>query len=149
MIPLAKEKHQRIIGELLEKMPIMSVKRKAFLGAVENLIMQALELAPQATTISLFGRYDGKVLFLRLITEGPGMPDEDVIEIFDRTWCTEPNRRYTARTALGLYTNKKLTSVIGATIECISSPMQGSTVEMTLPVVPVALENGEYLEEQI
>jgi signal transduction histidine kinase len=132
----------RIIAEISDNMPPVRLNRKAFIETFGRMVALCLQLSSAGSSISFYARCDGRILTIRLVCEGPGIPDEDVISFFESTWAHEPKKRYFCRTALGLYLSKRLTQLTGATVECISSPTQGVTVELMLPVVTEDEENS-------
>lgn len=132
----------RIIAEISDNVPPVRLNRKAFVETFGRMVAQCLQLSSPGSSISFYARCDGRTLTIRLVCEGPGFPDEDVTAFFESTWAHEPKKRYICRTALGLYMSKRLTHLTGATVECISSPTQGVTVELTLPVVIEDEENS-------
>jgi signal transduction histidine kinase len=132
----------RIIAEISDNVPPVRLNRKAFIETFGRMVAQCLQLATPGSSISFYARCDGRTLTIRLVCEGPGIPDEDVTTFFESTWAHEPKKGYICRTALGLYMSKRLTQLTGATVECVSSPTQGVTVELMLPVVIADQENS-------
>ena len=60
---------------------------------VDNLLNNALEVAPEGSAVRLSARDSGSWVELRVSDEGPGMTDEERARAFDRFWQSAEARR--------------------------------------------------------
>ena len=104
---------------------------------LRNLLGNALKFSPAEAPVRLGARVSGGRVEFSVQDLGPGIPPEEVPRIFDRFHqAGEVLSRETEGAGLGLYITKRLTDVMGGTIELTSTPGVGSTFTVTLPVAP-------------
>ena len=60
---------------------------------VDNLLNNALEVAPEGSAVRVAAREQGDWVELRVSDEGPGMTAEERARAFDRFWQSAPSRR--------------------------------------------------------
>jgi two-component system sensor histidine kinase CreC len=53
-------------------------------NAVTNLLQNAIEFSPSTGTVTVSVERDGKTVLVRIVDEGPGLPDYALTKIFDR-----------------------------------------------------------------
>lgn len=93
-----------------------------------NITVNALEAMPRGGTLALGIRRSGGDLRWVVEDEGPGVPPERRIEVFDRYKSTK-----TGHAGLGLYVAKQIVEEHGGTIELTERQGGGTRVEVRLP----------------
>jgi len=88
----AAEKHVRIEA-VVRGDPVASVTPGRLEQVVDNLLNNALEVAPASSAVRLSAAERGKWVELRVSDEGPGMSDDERARAFDRFWQSAPARR--------------------------------------------------------
>lgn len=113
---------------------------------VTHLVMNALQhgfYGKDGGIISFDGQIDGRELRFMVSDNGSGIPESIVSRIFDPFFTT---KRGTGRSGLGLSIVYNLVTVkLGGEISCTSSPGQGASFLMKLPVGEI--EQLELAEE--
>jgi signal transduction histidine kinase len=109
---------------------------------VDNLLNNALEVAPAFSSVWLVASERGDWTELRVRDEGPGMSDEERARAFDRFWQSgtarrdgRPNGHY----GLGLAIVRKLVVSDGGTVELEASPSGGLEVVVRVRSAPRAV----------
>lgn len=104
-------------------------------GAVEqildNLIDNALDVAPSGSTLRISVRPERAVVEIHVIDEGPGLDDEQRVRAFDRFWRapTAPS----GGTGLGLAIVAQLAAASSGTAELRPAPEHGIDAVVSLP----------------
>ena len=98
---------------------------------VDNLLNNALEVAPAGSVVRLIAREDGTWVEITVSDEGPGMSDEERARAFDRFWQSAVARR-DGRSAghfgLGLPIVRELVVTDGGEVRLAPSPSGGLEV---------------------
>lgn len=112
-----------------------------------NLLSNALKFTPEGGAVAVrLDRRDGEAgeeaaptARLAVTDTGPGVDPEAHERIFDRFAQADPSAtREQEGTGLGLALTKQLVELHGGTIDLESTPGEGSTFIVSLPIVPVA-----------
>ena len=100
-----------------------------------NLIQNALKFSPEGSDIVLSAcrKVDNAVVAIR--DHGCGMDAETVKRIFDRFYQADRSRRQEG-VGLGLCLVKRILDMLGGQVEVASTPGEGSTFTVTLPITP-------------
>jgi signal transduction histidine kinase len=102
-----------------------------------NLISNAIKFSPDQTTVSVGGRETPGGVAVYVSDQGLGMSAEDQEHVFERFFrSTDPRKRRTRGTGLGLYVSRRLIEKQGGTLTFESQLGSGSTFTFTLPVAP-------------
>jgi signal transduction histidine kinase len=88
----AAEKHV-LIDATVQGDPVASVTPGRLEQVVDNLLNNALEVAPAGSAVRLSAAERGEWVELRVSDEGPGMSDDERARAFDRFWQSAPARR--------------------------------------------------------
>lgn len=134
MAVLAAEKNIsiRIIGEVP---PFMADSRKVE-QVLRNLVSNAVKFIPQGRSIQI--RWEGdeqKSVHLRVIDDGPGIPEEHLHRLFERFYRIDKGRtRDAGGTGLGLAIVKHIMQSHGGSVAVQSSPEKGCEFICTFPV---------------
>ncbi len=82
--PLAAGQGIRLDLALARPLPVLSMDREKIRRVLENLLGNALRHSPEGGRILLEGTQEKGRLVLRVADQGPGIPAEDLPQIFDR-----------------------------------------------------------------
>jgi two-component system sensor histidine kinase FlrB len=98
-----------------------------------NLALNSVRALPHGGWIELRGRRnpDGRTVALEVADTGPGISPEDLPRIFEPGFSTHPGS-----SGLGLSVCRKIVEQHGGNIAATSTPGQGSTFTVTLPLGP-------------
>ena len=88
----AAEKHVSIETSV-RGAPIASATPGRLEQVIDNLLNNALEVAPPWSSVRLAAATRGEWVELRVSDEGPGMTDDERARAFDRFWQSAPARR--------------------------------------------------------
>ena len=111
-------------------LPLVFVDRTLIARSVTNLIENALHAIPSGGTLTLVASTEDAVVRLRVSDTGVGMDAEALARAFEPYFSTK-----TSGTGLGLPIARRNIELSGGTITVASVRDQGTTVEVTLPVV--------------
>ncbi len=102
--------------------------RKSLVGALTNLLENALQAVESSGRIDLDARRDGELLLLSVRDNGRGMNAETAARLFDPFFTTRAEG-----TGLGLSIARGVARAHGGGIEVVSSPGAGAEFTLTLP----------------
>jgi two-component system sensor histidine kinase KdpD len=100
-----------------------------------NLLDNAAKYAPADTTISLKGLRDKDSVALRIIDEGPGIPQAELESVFDKFYRVQKGDHVRAGTGLGLAISRGFVEAMHGTIMAANrSERSGAVLTIRLPV---------------
>jgi heavy metal sensor kinase len=106
---------------------------------LRNLIMNAIQYTPPGGTIRITSKRETNILVVRVQDSGIGIDPEELPNIFKAFYRTESARiRARSGSGLGLAISRWITHAHGGTITVTSTPGQGSTFIVTLPIVQIS-----------
>lgn len=109
-----------------------------------NLIGNALKFTQDGAVSVDVMRTEGDLVEFSVADTGKGIAAEDLERIFDEFTMVDPNyNRGCEGTGLGLAISRRLARLMGGEITCESEPGEGSLFSFTIPLPPVALEQGK------
>jgi signal transduction histidine kinase len=136
------EAASQTLGEDIQPgLPPINVEPDRIRQILVNLITNAHEYSPEGASIGVAARAVGAEVEISVSDNGPGIPADQLERIFDR--FTRGDAGLTQRvggTGLGLAISKSLVELHGGSIDASSTPGQGSTFRVRLPIatgVPV------------
>jgi signal transduction histidine kinase len=127
--PLFREKGQEIDLALPRPLPIWGDARRLE-QVVVNLLVNAHRYTPVGTRVTIAGCADGTQVRLTVSDTGPGIPAEQLEQVFER------HRRFQSGhggSGLGLTIARSLTNLHGGRIWAESPPGGGARFHITLP----------------
>jgi two-component system NtrC family sensor kinase len=128
--------YQHHIALILDKrMPKVNIDAKRIQQVLDNLIDNAIKYSPQEAEILLSVRRDRRQLIISVADKGPGIPADELTNIFDRMYRIE--QRLTSGVegiGLGLSICRRLVEAHGGRIWVQSEMGKGSTFYFTLPI---------------
>ncbi|MQA89630.1 MAG: GAF domain-containing protein [Gemmatimonas sp.] len=99
-----------------------------------NLLSNAVKFT-ETGEVRLVGRVAGDSFVFEVIDTGIGMDADHLYRIFDPFWQVErPITRRAGGTGLGLTISRRLADLVGAEIDVESTPNQGSTFKLIVPL---------------
>jgi PAS domain S-box-containing protein len=118
-----------------KKLPRANIDAKRIRQVLDNLIDNATKYSPSGTEIEISAEHSGHELLISVTDHGPGIPTEELANIFDRMYRIE-QRVYSGADGmgLGLYICQRLVKAHGGRIWAESKVGQGSTIRFTLPI---------------
>ncbi|HEX2053051.1 MAG TPA: HAMP domain-containing sensor histidine kinase [Actinomycetota bacterium] len=103
------------------------------LQVLSNLVTNAIRHGGPHAELMLSARRDGDGVLLEVSDTGPGIPPEDVEQIFDRLFRgSRPSAGAAAGAGLGLAIARSLTEAMGGRIWASSTPGVGTTISVRL-----------------
>jgi two-component system phosphate regulon sensor histidine kinase PhoR len=110
---------------------------------LRNLIENASNYSPADSTISVEAARDGDWYLLRVLDRGPGVPDADLVRIFERFYRVDRARsRETGGTGLGLSIVKHLVELHGGHVHAANREGGGAAFTVSLPADAAAPETA-------
>jgi PAS domain S-box-containing protein len=118
-----------------KRLPKVNIDAKRVRQVLDNLIDNATKYSPPGTEITIAVAYSGHELLASVSDQGPGIPPEELTNIFDRMYRIE-QRVYSGSDGmgLGLYICQRLVKAHGGKIWAESAVGKGSTIRFTLPL---------------
>ena len=124
----------RIHLEVPEGLPPVSADPNRLERVLVNLLSNALKYSPPGTPVTVsFQRRDGEVV-TSVTDRGPGIPPEEIPNLFQRYYRGAAARDRDGGLGLGLYIARTLVEAHGGRIWVESEPGKGSTFSFSLPV---------------
>lgn len=103
--------------------------------ALENLVVNALRHTPHGGSVRLTARREGGEVVLTVSDSGEGIPPEHLPFVFDRFYkATSADGTASPGSGLGLSIVKAIVTRHGGRVSAESTPGQGTTISVTLPV---------------
>ena len=103
---------------------------------LDNLVDNALKYTPEDGTVSVNIQAESRAVRLQVTDTGIGIPAEHQDRIFERFYRVDKARsRQLGGTGLGLAIVKHLVNAFGAEVDVISAADQGTTFQITFPLV--------------
>jgi signal transduction histidine kinase len=131
----------RVRLDVPSDLPVIHTDRQLLGRIVSNLLDNALKYSPPGTPCELGARTDGEAIEFWVRDHGIGIPPEEVGRIFERFYQVDSSTTRMFRGAgLGLSMVRDLLVRMGGTIDVTSTPSEGSTFTVKLPVVATVAE---------
>jgi signal transduction histidine kinase len=109
--------------------PVVNVDREQINRVFSNVLINALESMPDGGKMTIMTGIEGDFFITRIQDTGGGIPEEDIIRIFDPFFSTKPSG-----VGLGLSTTYGIVVSHGGTIGVESEWERGTTFTISLPV---------------
>jgi len=110
--------------------------------AITNLVSNAAKFSPPGEVVRLSLCADSRRLVIRVVDNGPGIPEEFRARLFDR-FAQLPHTRGLSRqpgTGLGLSIAKTIVTQLGGTLRLDEARIKGSAFEIELPRISPAAD---------
>ena len=135
---------QTLSEEIQPGLPPINVEPDRIRQILVNLLTNAHDYSPEGASIGIAARTVGAEVEISVSDNGPGIPNDQLERIFER--FTRGDAGLTQRvggTGLGLAISKSLVELHGGSIVAVSTPGQGSTFRLRLPVATGASLGGD------
>ncbi len=133
--PIIRRSNLAVSSKLRGAMPSLRSDRQKVKQIVLNLLSNALKFTPQGS-VTILGSFDAnrREMTIAVRDTGVGIPTDDQSKVFEdfRQLDSSPARGY-GGTGLGLSICRRLSQMLGGTIELESEPGAGSTFRLRLP----------------
>ena len=136
--PIIKRSNLVVEAKVRGKLPPVKSDRQKVKQIVLNLLSNALKFTPSGSvTITAINEPRTNSIVIAVADTGVGIAFEDQSKVFEdfRQLDSSPARGY-GGTGLGLSICRRLSQMLGGTIELSSTTGKGSTFALTLPVRP-------------
>jgi signal transduction histidine kinase len=102
---------------------------------VQNLISNAVKYSPNGGTIKVRVARQGSMACIDVIDQGIGIPAEDIPHLFERFYrASNMDEQQISGMGIGLYVVQELVNLHGGSVAVESTPRQGSTFTVCLPI---------------
>jgi two-component system, OmpR family, phosphate regulon sensor histidine kinase PhoR len=102
--------------------------------ALRNLVANAITYSPERSTVGIEVAADGGRTTIAVADEGPGIPEEDLMRVFERFYRVDKSRaRDPGGTGLGLAIVKHLVELHGGSVRVENRREGGARFMITLP----------------
>jgi signal transduction histidine kinase len=102
---------------------------------VSNLLSNATRHTPPGGLVAVVVRSESEAVVLEVRDTGEGIPEDELPRVFERFYRgAESSSDGTSGAGLGLALVKELTEAMGGTVSASSTPGEGSTFTVRLPV---------------
>jgi PAS domain S-box-containing protein len=132
---------ERIVIELESPadVPLVSADSEHLRQVLVNLVDNAVKYSPDGGRITVRIEDRGPSVRFAVSDEGIGIPVSEQARVFDKFYRLDPNlTRGVGGTGLGLYICRELVRRMGGRISVDSTPGEGSTFSVDLPVAAVS-----------
>ncbi len=143
MKPLADKRELSLRTDIAGDLPILFTDPGKLQQVLYNLLSNAVKFTPAGGEVRLWARRKGKAvsgdtggeILVSVQDTGPGIPEADQQHIFEKFYQVDRTlTRESAGTGLGLAIAKELTTLLKGKLTLESSPGEGATFTITLPV---------------
>ena len=129
----ADDQGVEIVVRAASDLPAVAVDGRVLNHALRNLLENALTYCDTQGRITLEARPSADAVEITVADTGIGIPSEYAAHIFERFFRV-PGQSRGAGTGLGLAIVREIVVAHGGHIECVSTPGQGTTFRLTLPI---------------
>jgi len=119
----------KVIKNFSPQAPILTIDQEQMQRAFTNLINNAIEAMPRGGTLTILTELNGNYFLVKIKDTGKGIPEKDIIRIFDPFFSTK-----TQGVGLGLTICYGIIVSHGGTIEVESKYKKGSLFTVSLPI---------------
>ncbi|QDU26948.1 Sensor histidine kinase TmoS [Anatilimnocola aggregata] len=133
--PMAEDRQIKLVAELQTapldlRLDVARVER-----VLMNLITNSLKFSPEKSTVRVQLEARERAAAIIVSDEGPGIPEADRVQIFDRFFQASNNRaRASQGLGLGLAIAREIVRSHGGEIEAHNNPVKGCRFVVTLPL---------------
>jgi signal transduction histidine kinase len=131
--PIARQKEQKIVCIVDERLPLICGDRERLVQVFGNLIGNAIKFAPERGTITIEARRIGKNVQFTVRDTGPGIPEADLRKVFTPYWQAKKTAHMGA--GLGLAIVRGIIEAHGGKVWAENAPGGGAVFTFTIPVV--------------
>src|SRR5262245_45556492 len=128
-------RNHRVSADVDEHTPDVKLDSRLVAEALANLVENAAKYSPAGSAIFVRARVERDELIISVTDHGPGIAPDEVSRIFDKFYRgRRPARRVSEGTGMGLAITRGIVEAHGGRISVESTPGQGSTFTIAIPV---------------
>jgi two-component system phosphate regulon sensor histidine kinase PhoR len=132
--PTLEARRQRVGVDIAPEAATVAGDPAKLHDVFRNLVENASNYSPEGSEVTLDARADGEWVRLRVLDEGPGIPDADLLRIFERFYRVDKARsRETGGTGLGLSIVKHLVELHRGEVVAGNRGIRGAVFTVRLP----------------
>jgi signal transduction histidine kinase len=121
--------------DVADDLPEMEIDPEALSQALINLLNNAIKYSPNEKAIVVAARREGERVLVSVADRGIGIPKGEQKRIFEKFYRVETSVIHTTKgSGLGLALVQHITEAHGGRVEVTSTPGEGSTFTLSLPV---------------
>ena len=148
--PLAKLRRVSLVADLPRMMPQLVADERACRQVLINLLSNAIKFSHEGGTVTVTLKRQGAMLNIGVTDKGIGMDHDAVSRIGEPFFQVQDGlaRRYEG-TGLGLSIVKGLVDLHGGSLRAVSTPGEGTTVSVLLPLngpATITAQTGEIAQ---
>jgi len=142
--PMAREKSIRLMTEIPRALPMVTADERACRQVLINLLSNAIKFSHEHSVVTVSMKRQGRHLNISVADQGIGMGADSVKRIGEPFFQAQDglSRRYEG-TGLGLSIVKGLVELHDGTLHAASTPGQGTTMTVLLPINGPAIKLEE------
>ena len=148
LIKAVIDSHGAVGGELThtidvkieDDIPAISVDSQKIERALGNVFANAQKFTPAGGEISISCRTEGDHVVFAISDTGEGIDQEELPQIFERFYKSPRSTGDRSGFGLGLAITKNIVELHGGSVEAVSSPGDGTTISVRLPVSEATAE---------
>jgi cell cycle sensor histidine kinase DivJ len=142
--PMAREHKVQIIKDLPRLLPSVVGDERALRQVLINLLSNAIKFSHDGGVVTIGMKRQGNMLNISVADRGIGMEADSVMRIGEAFFQAQDglSRRYEG-TGLGLSIVKGLVDLHDGTLKAMSSPGEGTTITVLLPLNGPATKTAE------
>jgi two-component system phosphate regulon sensor histidine kinase PhoR len=130
----AAQKKQRLTVDVSPAACTLVVDSAKLHDIVRNLVENAINYTPEGGSIDVVAGREGDKFRLTVTDTGPGIPNQDLVRVFERFYRVDPSRARPGGTGLGLAIVKNLVDILGGDVAASNRPdRRGATFTISLP----------------
>ena len=119
----------KVVKSFVSKPVVISLDKEQVERAFQNIVINAVEAMPKAGQLTIMTQHDGNIFVVKIQDTGKGIPDGDIIRIFDPFFSSKQGG-----VGLGLTICYGVIVSHHGTIEVESKLKAGTTFTVSLPV---------------
>jgi two-component system sensor histidine kinase ChvG len=102
---------------------------------LDNLLANAVSFTAEGGSVEVLVDRDGHHARVRVLDEGPGIPEGSLERVFDRFYSDRPEDHEGVHSGLGLAIARTIVTTCGGTIVAMNRPARGAVLTVRLPLV--------------
>ena len=140
--PFIEQRRQRLVVDLAADLGTIDVEAGKIRICLDHLLINAIKFTPDGGTIEVQGRRDGDTVRLQVRDNGIGIAREQMTHLFEPFFTEVDVSRHSSGQfefgrrglGLGLSVVRAFVAMHGGTVDAASTPGQGTTITITLPL---------------
>jgi len=144
--PLGERKSVQLTSDVAPGLPAIQADEARLQQVLANVVGNAIKFTPKGGAILLSVVHSGDSVRFTVADTGPGIPQEDLLHVFDRYW--KGGRQGGQGTGLGLFIVKRIVEAHGGRVWVESRAGEGSAFSFSIPVAPPSQEADQALARE-